>query len=145
MCGDTKLVWRYHTKNIRTCKICCLQYAKKMLSLIPLWSRPEIARGLSLYTFKAFLKGLQHTSPLIQEKRRFVSKTCPHSYVKSDLPHSSMQLADLFWGHSLFFSCQQNIFNNNISICMAPFARGYKALLPIITASGKSSQSFSFT
>ena len=35
--------------------------------------------------------------------------------------------------------------SNNISICIAPFARGYKALLPIITVSGKSSQSFRFT
>ena len=34
---------------------------------------------------------------------------------------------------------------NNISICIAPFARGYKALLPIITVSGNSSHSFRFT
>ena len=34
---------------------------------------------------------------------------------------------------------------NNISINIAHFARGYKALLPIITVSGKSSQSFRFT
>ena len=36
--------------------------------------------------------------------------------------------------------------NNNTSIYKAPFARGYKALLlPIITVSGKSPQSFRFT
>ena len=38
-----------------------------------------------------------------------------------------------------------NINNNVISICIVPFARGCKALLLIITVSGKSSQSFRFT
>ena len=33
---------------------------------------------------------------------------------------------------------------NNINICIVPFARGYKALLPIITVWGKLSQSFCF-
>ena len=34
--------------------------------------------------------------------------------------------------------------NNDISFCIAPFARGYKVLLLIIMVSGKLSQSFHF-
>ena len=55
-------------------------------------------------------------------------------------------LTESGWQVSIIESmCERTNNNNNISICIAPFARGYKALLPIITVSGKLSQSFRFT
>ena len=78
---------------------------------------------------------------LVSDSCKLVTQLLSAFMNSGDRPKSDMKHAPVWKENHII----KKINNNNISICIEPFARGYKALLPIITVSQKSSHSFRFT